>query len=883
MLIPVLALTVQLGAIPAPRPEAVVPPLVAGVTYDSRIPTLEQVVGHEVGEDISSPEEIVAYFQALHLASPDRTRLVEFGRTWEGRPLVALIIASPERIANLDRIKADIRKLADPRGLPTPEADRLVRELPVVVALIHGVHGNEVSSGGAAMSEAYHLLAAQNDPAADLIRREAIVIIDPAQNPDGRGRFVYQHRVGRGATPDADPASAEHDEPWPGGRANHYLFDLNRDWFALTQPESRGRIPFLLEWMPQVVADLHEMGGESTYYFPPSAAPGNTHTTASQTRMLEEFGKGIAAKFDARGFAYFNREVFDAFYPGYGVSWPMAQGFIGMTFEQAGSRGLAYTRRDGTTLTYYDGILHHFTSAMSTAETAARNRERMLREFMEFRRSAVRDGETGPTREYLLTSARDSGQVARLAGLLVKNGIEVRQTLEPVTIGTRTVPAGAFAVSLAQPAGRLVRNLLDAQTPMDPAFVAIQEERRKRRQPDQIYDVTAWSLPLLWDVDAVASAAPVTARTAPYTATASEGTSNSAVLPAARLGYLLPWNTSAAAAVTRSLADGVKLSFSPATFALGGRTFAKGTAIARVHDNSPEALRTLAAHARAAGAEVVGIDSAFTESGISLGSNQVFALASPRVLLAWDAPTQSLSAGWARYVLERRYGQRVSAIRVGSLGRADLSAFDVVVLPSGNYTQALAGDLLRRLKDWVSAGGTLVTIAEASRWAARESVGVLETRTELSDGAPETDGPAKPRADASKPPFDFNRAITPAQERPDLVPGAILRLRLDGEHWLASGHDDEIGVIVESQRVFTPITLDKGVNVGVYATQDQLLMSGIIWDESRTQVAQKAYLIEQPMGRGRVIAFAEDPNARAFAEASQLLFVNAVVLGGNRR
>ncbi len=354
-------------------------------------------------------------------------------------------------------------------------------------------------------------------------------------------------------------------------------------------------------------------------------------------------------------------------------------------------------------------------------------------------------------------------------------------------------------------------------------------------------------------------------------------------MPAARLGYLLPWNASAASAVARSLADGVRLSFSPGTFTLNGRTFSRGTAIARIRDNSPEALRTLATHARAAGAEVVGIDSAFTESGISLGSSQVFALASPRVLLAWDAPAQSLSAGWARYVLERRYGQRVSAIRVGSLGRADLSAFDVVVLPSGSYTPALGGDMLRRLKDWVSGGGTLVTIAEASRWAARESVGLLETRTELSDGTPETEGPSKPRADASKTPFDFNRAITPAQERPDLVPGAILRLRLDGEHWLASGHDDEIGVIVESQRVFTPITLDKGVNVGVYAKQDQLLMSGIIWDESRTQVAQKAYLIEQPMGRGRVIAFAEDPNARAFAEASQLLFLNAVVLGGSRR
>jgi hypothetical protein len=878
MLIPVLALTLQLGASAAPRPETTGPHLVPGTTYDARIPTLEEVVGHQVGEDVTSPEEIVAYFRALHAAAPERTRFVEYGRTWEGRPLVALIVASPERITNLDRIKGDIRKLADPRGVSAAEGERLVRELPVVVALLHGVHGNEISSGGAAMSEAYHLLAAQNDPAVDQIRRDAIVIIDPAQNPDGRGRFVYQYRVGRGPAPDADPLGAEHDEPWPGGRANHYLFDLNRDWFAQTQRESQGRVAFLLEWMPQVVADLHEMGGDSTYYFPPSAPPGNPHTTESQTRMLEDIGKGIASKFDARGFAYFNREVFDAFYPGYGVSWPIAQGFIGMTFEQASARGLQYRRRDGTILSYWDGILHHFTAAMSTAETAARNRERMVREFLEFRRSAVRDGETAATREYILTSTRDAGQVERLARLLVKNGIEVRQTVEPTKVGTRSIPAGAFTVSLAQPAGRLARNLLDAHTPMDAAFLAVQEERRKRRQPDQIYDVTAWSLPLLWDVDALPSATPLTVRTTPFAPAPVAATA----LPAAKLGYLIPWNASAATAVTRALADGVKVSFSPAAFTLGGRSYTKGTAIVRVHENSAEALRTLATHTRAAGAEVVGIDSAFTEAGISLGSNQVFALVSPRVLLAWDVPTQSLSAGWARYVLEQRYGQRVSAIRTGTIGRADLAQYDVIVLPSGSYSAALSADQVRRLKDWVSAGGTLITIAEASRWAGRESIGLLESRTELSDGAPETDGPARPRTDASRQPFDFDRAITPAQERPDLVPGAILRVRLDGEHWLASGHDDEIGVMVESQRVFTPITLDKGVNVGVYQKSEQLLASGIIWDESRKQVAQKSYLVEQPLGRGRVIAFAEDPNGRAFAEGSQLLFLNAVLLGGSR-
>ena len=869
----VLALSMQAGpgAAPAPPP---VPDLVPGTTYDAAIPTTKQVLGHDVGEQITPPEGLVAYFQALAKAAPDRTRLVEYARSWEGRPLVALIVASPERIARLDEIQRGLRKLADPRTLAPGEGDRLVADLPVVVALLRGVHGNEISSGGAAMGMAHPLLAPRNDPAADAIRREVIVIIDPAQNPDGRARFVATNALGRAAVPDAHPVAAERDEPWPGGRSNHYLFDLNRDWFAQTQPESAGRVRLLLDWAPQVVVDLHEMGGESTYYFPPAAEPGNPHTTAAQTAMYDLFGRAMAARFDARGFPYFVREVFDAFYPGYGVSWPTAQGAIGMTFEKASARGLAYRRADGSLLTYYDGILEHFTAALATAETAARHRERMLREFLEFRRSAIRDGERG-TREYLLTSA-DAGQAERLAQLLLRNGIEVRRTQEPATVAGRTLPPGTFVVPLAQPAGRLVRNLLDPHTSLDAAFLKRQDERRARRQPDQIYDVTAWSLPLLWDVEAVAATTPIAARTVPY---AAEGPPASVGLPAATVGYLLPWSATAARAIVEAQQAGLKVRFSPGAFTLAGRRFDRGTAILRVSDNPDSLRQRLATIAGRHGAEVVPIDSAFVEAGVSLGSGQVRVVEAPRVLLAWDTPASSLSAGWARFVLERRYGMPVTAVRMSSLARVALEDFDVVVLPSGPYAPALGAAPVRRLKDWMTRGGTLVTLAEASRWAARETVGLLETRTELRGGAPETDAPPKPKTDPPKVPIDLDAAIQPPQERPELVPGAILRVELDTEHWLAAGTDGEIQAQVESQRIFTPITLDKGRNVATYAKADRLLASGVVWPESRAQLAQKAFLVHQPVGQGHLIAFAEDPNARAFAEATMLLFVNAVLLG----
>jgi hypothetical protein len=343
-----------------------------GTSYDPVVPTLEGVLGHAVGAEISSPAEIRTYLEALAAAAPDRTRLVTYAHSEEGRPLQVLVVSGRERMARLEETRAGLQALAHPARLGPGEAESLVEGLPVVVWLLHAVHGDEVSSSDAALALAYHLLAARDDPAVDLVRREALVLIDPLQNPDGRARFLAYHRLARAASPDAEPMAAEHDEPWPGGRTSHYLFDMNRDWFAQTQPETRGRLAVFLEWFPQVVADLHEMGGESTYYFAPPAAPLNPRFVESQRGWLEVLGRAIADRFDGMGVPYFVRETFDSFYPGYGETWPMLHGAVGMTFEQASAGGLVWRREDGTRVTYADGVRHHFVAALTTAEEAAR-------------------------------------------------------------------------------------------------------------------------------------------------------------------------------------------------------------------------------------------------------------------------------------------------------------------------------------------------------------------------------------------------------------------------------------------------------------------------------------------------------------------------------
>jgi hypothetical protein len=849
--------------------------LAPGTSYDSAIPTLESVVGHAFTEEITSPEDVLRYLEALAESSP-RAHLMQTGQSWEGRPTVMLVIGTEERIASLDDLQLRLQRLADPRGMSDQEVEQLIAELPVVTALIHGVHGNEASSSGAAMAEAYHLLAATGDAEVDEILRESIVIIDPMQNPDGRARFVFQNTMGRARWADAEPAAAEHDEPWPGGRVNHYLFDLNRDWFVQTQPETRGRVQALLAFQPHVVIDLHEMGGNSTYYFPPNAIPGNTWTTDEQKELIDLFGERNARRFDERGFAYFNRDTYDAFYPGYGVSWPMALGAIGATYEMASARGLVYRKADGTHLTYGDGVQRHFTAAIQTASTAAQHRERLLRTFLEFRRSAVAMGRSGP-REYVLHSSHDPGMAERLAQALVRNGIEVGRAAEFVRVGGRTLsPRGTYIVSMDQPSHRLIRNLLDPHTPMDADFVQRQMERRANRQRDEIYDVTAWSMPSLWDVELLVSDEPTGATTISMNTVIRMG--DALNLPSATVGYLLPWGTNAAAAVAEALREGIVVRSAGGSFTLDGRDFGVGTAIVRTSDNGPNLTRRLNRIVLRHRAEIVPVNDSYVRQGMSLGSGRVRALREPRVLLVYDRPGSTYSVGWARYVLEQRYGQRTTAVRASSLGRVILSDYDVIVFPSGNYGSAVSQGLLSRIQAWMGDGGTVITMAESTRWATR--AGLLATTAERRGGRAADEAPA--RIATPDQPIDYLEAITPRDEAPEQTPGAIVRTLLNTDHWLASGTDGEIGVLVEGSRVFTPITLDQGTNVGRYAGVDELVMGGIVWDDAKPQMAHKAFLLHQPVGRGQVIAFAEDPNYRAYTEASQLLFINAVLLGPGR-
>ncbi|HVS14359.1 MAG TPA: M14 family metallopeptidase, partial [Thermoanaerobaculia bacterium] len=847
--------------------------------YDAAIPTFEQVLGHGPGERIVSHAELLDYVDALAAAAPDRMRVWDYGETWEGRRMVYLAVGSPRNVGRLEEIRLGMQALADPRATVQDRAEALIAELPAVIWLGYGVHGNEISSPDAALFLAYHLLAAQGDATVDAIREDVLVLIDPLQNPDGRDRFVHGFRQSYGIRPDPDRLAAEHDEPWPGGRTNHYLFDLNRDWFALTQPETRGRVAVLQEWYPLVFVDLHEMGGDSTYYFAPEAVPYNPHLAQDQRDSLELFGRNNAKWFDEFGFDYFTREIYDAFYPGYGASWPAYYGAVAMTYEQASPRGLVLLRTDGELLHFREAVRHHFVASVSTAETAARHREKLLRDFWDYRRTAIEEGRGEG--ELVLAYRGDTAAVDKLAGLLAAQGVEVRRTIDGFESCGVSYPAGSYLIDLAQPSKRLVRNLLDPEVLMEEDFVAEQERRRELRLGDQIYDVTAWSLPLQFGVEAARCAArrqrPARAETEAITPDLVRPGSVRGG-PDAEVAYLVPWGTAASSRLLLAALGQGLVPLSPdASFTQNGRVYLAGTLVFKVDDNPQDLGDRLRELAVSTGAEVVATDQSWVEEGVNWGSRRVVKLRPPRIALAWDSPVSSYSAGAARYVLERQYGYPVTVIRVDTLANADLRRYHVLVLPDtfGGYDRALGEDGSRRLVDWVAAGGTLVAIGSAVEWAAGEDVGLLATATEPKAGSENDDAPGEILETAE----EYRKAIRPETEPPDNVAGVLLRARVDPEHWLAAGLPEVLHVLVSGRDIFSPVPLDEGVNVAVYAGPDELLASGYLWDENRRQLAFKPFAISQPHGRGEVIAFTSDPNVRAYLDGLNLIFLNAIFRG----
>jgi hypothetical protein len=869
-----------------------------GASYDPAVPTMQKALGYDPGDRISPHANIVRYMEALAAAEPRRMKLYDYGKTWEGRRLIYAVIGSEANIRRLSEIKDGMVRLADPRKTTDAAARGPIASLPVIVWLAYGVHGNEISSCDAALMTAYHLLAARNDKMVAGILANELVIIDPLQNPDGRDRFIHGFEMGEGLEPDANPLAAEHTEPWPGGRTNHYYFDMNRDWVAMTQPETKGRIAAMLEWRPQVVIDLHEMGTDATYYFAPPADPFNPNMTKWQRDYQTDLGKGNAKYFDQFGFSYFTRDTYDAFYPGYGDSWPVYQGAIATTYENGSTRGLVVKRPNDLTVTYRETVRRHFVASLATCETSAAHHDELMQHFYQYGKTGVEEGSTGSVREYILPRRGNTSAVDKLAQLLVEQGVEVRRASASFTTEGKPYPAGSYLVSLVQPQKRRVKNLLDLNTVMDDKFLKGEEDRRKRRLASQIYDVTAWSIPLQFNVEAI----PAATASAVETVAVKLGDRAPGKVEGgkAAVAYVVPWGTSGAGRImTGAMRAGLRVYGSDKAFVQNGREYPAGTLIVPVKENPASVHEIMAKLAAANDVDVVATATSWVDEGPNFGSRYAPYLKKPSIALAWDRPTSGNSAGQTRFVLERQFGYPVTPVRTQQLGGADLSQFQVIILPEagfgdGSYADVLGAAGVQRLKQWVADGGTVIGIGTAVQFLADAKTGLLpiqqESRVPEAAPASGTAGAASARpaapAEGARPTgkayakdTDFDKAIQPETELPTSLRGALVRCKVDREQWITAGVPDTVYAMVSGASIFTPIKIDKGVNAVTFAGPEEVLASGYMWDEYRKQLAFKPLVVVARSGRGVVVGFTADPNYRAAIDGLNLLFLNAVFRG----
>ncbi len=827
------------------------------VAANAQVPTPDEFLGYKLGDRFTPYSRILDYFNELAKGSPLIT-VQQFGETYEHRPLVLAVITSAKNRAQLETYRQNAVALSDPSSISPARATEIAHSTPAIAWLAYGVHGNESSSAEAAMLTASTLL---RDPDAAKILDNVIVLIDPLLNPDGRERYVQWYIRTRGANADSNPDAFEHAEPWPGGRFNHYLIDMNRDWSWTSQQETRARVAEYRRWNPQVFVDFHEMSSNSTYFFPPDAKPLNANLPKDVEKWLEVFGRANAAAFTAKGWPFFVGETFDLFYPGYGDSWPALHGAIGMTYEMAGGPrgGSAFLRDDGSVLTLADRIQRHFTTSMSTLRTTAAHAEELLLYTYNGTRLQASSGQntflippTSPNFQPLIeTLQRQAIQIGMLTSAVTLKANRIDNDASE----SQTFPAGTVIITTRQPLGGLIQTLLERTPTFTKGFVEAQRQKTEADEPNDFYDLTSWSLPLAMDVDAFVVTSAVNAELRPYEKQAAPA------FRSAAYAYLIDGNDpNIYRAAGQMLAGGVRFNVSEDPVNVGDRSFSRGTIIVLKGGNKPDVDATLTRIARDLNLSVFSLDSGWT-GGTAFGSERIHFIRDPKIALVGGAGVGATSYGMLWHTLDIDTPVPHSNLSVESLRNTDLSHYNVLVLPDGGgYSDRVGKSGISKLQAWVRNGGTIVAIKGASGFLRDKDV-------EISKLKP------------WEPPKKKDDDKTPAEERYNdyRIPGATFRTTMNDRSFLTFGVTRSPYVLIEGAREGALQPVAHRVDNIVTITKDNPLVSGVAWPESIDRIKGAVYMVSEPYGRGQVITFADEPHFRLFWRGTLPLFMNAVL------
>lgn len=816
----------------------------------------KEFLGYELGDRFTRHHRVLEYFQHVASASPT-IDLFKYGETYEHRPLVYAVIASAENYANLEKIRLDnLRRTGMVEGSPSTKV--------AIVWLSYNVHGNEANSMEASMQTLYELADPKNAKSKEWLKN-TVVIIDPCINPDGRDRYANFYNQYGNQTPNSNPDAKEHREPWPGGRSNHYWFDLNRDWSWLTQIESQQRLKVYNKWMPHVHVDFHEQSFNSPYYFAPAAEPYHEVISSWQREFQSMIGRNHAKYFDKEGWLYFTKERFDLYYPSYGDSYPMFNGAIGMTYEQAGGgfAGLSITTREGDPLTLNDRLTHHHTTGISTVEITSQNASRVVDEFEKY----FRDNNSNPAspyKTYVIKGDNNSDKIQRLTSWMDAHAIKyghpsaVKSTrgfdYNTQTTQTFNLSTDDVVINIYQPKSRFITTLFEPQSKL----------------PDSVtYDITAWNLMYANGLKGYALNERINVGK-PYQSKAIVNTE-----AGAPYAYVFKYQSLADVEFLCALMNvGVKVRASLSPFKLGSESFDRGSLIVtrRNNENVPDFDVVVQAVAKEKNRKWFASTTGFVDAGKDFGSGEVSYLKAPRIATLVSDQTSSLSAGATWHFFEQQLKYPITQIGTEYFKNVDLRNYDVLIVPEGRY-QLFGDDVLKSVKDWISNGGRLILLSGAlNAFADKEGFALKKYATEEAKKEAEKKEKEEQAKDVLVP-YDAAERNAISQS----ISGAIYKVTLDKSHPLAFGLGDTYYTLKTNELYFD--YLQQAWNVGVIKGKAKPVQGFAGYKINQKMDNSFVFGVEDK-GRGSIVYIVDDPLFRNFWENGKMLFANAVFMVG---
>ena len=804
--------------------------------FDDNIKSPEEFLGYPIGEMQTRHDLIVSYMEYLSNVS-DKAQILHYGQTYEKRKLVILAISSSDKIIDLEKIRENHISYLDPEH-PNYSKESKPENLPVIINLAYSVHGNEPSTSEAALLTAYTLISSKSDEISKYLS-DSIILIDPTLNPDGRDRHTHWVNTYKGSPLVDDPQDAEHNEYWPGGRTNHYWFDLNRDWYLGIHPESRSKLKWYHSWKPNVTADFHEMGTNSTYFFVPFKPNGSLNPVIPKENydyFNFLFGSYFADALDEMGTLYFTREIFDRTYPGYGSAYPDYLGGIGLLFEQASSRGFKQKTQFGE-ITFPFTIKNQYVSGMTTVKASVANKEKLKDYQNNFYKSAITDSSRKKVRGYIFNEGNDKNKTKAFIDKLKLHDIKVLNNKEQ------------FYVPTVQKNYRLVRSFF---------------ETHQQYRDSVFYDASAWSMANIYDIDYSASNKDFVGEEVDDIDELFEVNEFSE----SNYAYIIDSQDYNIPAVTYDLLNNevfTSASFKPFTIqtSTGTKSFNYGSLIIPLSVqkklNSDELYEKMKSIQKKYDVNIYSVESGLSSSGVDLGSGYVMPLNKPSAMMLIGTGVRSYEAGEVWHLLDQRVGMPITKVPMRNFDNISMDKYNVLVLVSGNYK--FSDNQIEKIKTWAENGNTIISIGSGSKLLIDKKI-VDENLLE------------KEESNAIN-----YLAYGDARENrgKEQIGGVILNSIIDLSHPLAFGYENNTLPLYKNNSIWLKPSKNNYSSVVRYS--DNSLIDGFLSENNKEKIKESVSLVVSRVGRGIAVMFADNPNFRGAWYGTNRLFLNAIFLG----